>query len=129
MTTPQQANLLVSFMLNHILAALLLAAILGGISVLVYAQFHKDSFDLRFLVTDPQTKQPSVHQLGQITALIISSWGFIVLVLHGQLTEVYFTTYMVAWAGANALNSFLNKRGDQESAREPDRGLDHHGNQ
>src|SRR5271163_4132425 len=107
-------QILVSIMLNHILAFILLFFVIAGIGILVYAQYKKDSFDLRFLVVDPQTKQPSVHQLGQVTALIISSWGFIVLVLHGQLTEVYFTTYMVAWAGANALNTFMNRRDPQQ---------------
>jgi len=103
---------LVQLMTDHILAALLLVAVIGGISILAYAQFRKDSFDLRALVVDPKTQQPSIHQLGQVIALIISSWGFIVLVLHGQLTEVYFTTYMVAWAGANALNTFISRKDD-----------------
>jgi hypothetical protein len=116
---------MVQLMTDHILAALLLVAIIGGISILAYAQFRKDSFDLRALVVDPKTKEPSVHQLGQITALIISSWGFIVLVLHGQLTEVYFTTYMVAWAGANALNAFISRKdsGDLGNSRDEHRDV------
>lgn len=93
----------------NITAVLLLFALVVGILILVYAQLRKDAFDLRSLIIDPQTKQPSIHQLGQISALLISSWGFIVLVLHNQLTEVYFTTYMAVWAGANALDKLLTR--------------------
>jgi hypothetical protein len=118
------AQQLLHALLANTLATLLLLAIISGIGVLVYAQYKKDDFDLRSLVVDPKTKQPSVHQLGQFTALIISSWGFVVLVLHDKLTEVYFTTYMGIWAGANTLDRFLRTRegGDE---RVPDEE-DHH---
>lgn len=104
-------ELLKVFAAVNITAVLLFFALVVGILILVYAQFKKDAFDLRSLIVDPQTKQPSIHQLGQVSALLISSWGFIVLVLHNQLTEVYFTTYMAVWAGANALDKLLT-RGD-----------------
>ena|ERR1700684_3046369 len=114
---------------NHVLAFLLFVAIVGGVGVLVYAQFKHDKFDLRALIVDPKTKQPSIHQLGQVAALGISSWGFIVLVLHGNLTEVYFTTYMGIWAGANALDKFLNRgRSDDGRPRDEPQGSDNRGN-
>ena len=99
----------------NVLASLLLVGILAAIGVLIYAQYRKDDFDLRALVVDPVTKQPSIHQLGQFTALIVSSWGFVVLVLHNALSETYFTTYMAVWAAANSLDRYLTQRGDSRN--------------
>jgi hypothetical protein len=104
------AGALVNALITHTLAALLFIGIFAGIGVLVHAQYTKDNFDLRSLIVDPTTKQPSIHQLGQCIALAISSWALIVLVLNGRLTEAYFTIYMTVWAGANSLDHFLRSR-------------------
>jgi hypothetical protein len=101
---------LLSALVNNTLATLLLLVISAGVGVLIYAQYKKDNFDLRALIVDPVTKQPSIHQLGQFTALVISSWGLVVLVLHDKLTEAYFSIYMAVWAGANTLDRFLTIR-------------------
>lgn len=113
---------LLTVLLSNTLAALLLLAIMCAIGVLIYAQYRKDDFDLRSLVVDPKTGKPSVHQLGQLTALVISSWGLIVLVLHDKLTEVYFTTYMAVWAGSNTLDRLLRTRegGDERVSSDKD---------
>src|SRR5882672_377499 len=109
---------LLTALANNTLATLLLLAIIAGVGVLVYAQYRKDNFDLRALIVDPVTKQPSIHQIGQLTALVISSWGLTVLVLHDKLTEAYFSIYMAVWAGANTLDRFLTLRDGN--------GKDHH---
>jgi hypothetical protein len=36
-------------------------------------------------------------------AFLVSSWGFVALVLAGKLTEFYFLGYMSAWIGARFL--------------------------
>jgi predicted signal transduction protein with EAL and GGDEF domain len=117
----EMRQLLLALLANS-LATLLLLAIICSIGVLIYAQYRKDDFDLRSLVVDPKTNRPSVHQLGQLTALVISSWGLVVLVLHDKLTEVYFTTYMAVWAGSNTLDRLLRTReGGDERVRDDDR--------
>jgi hypothetical protein len=116
---------LLAALVNNTLATLLLVIIAAGVGVLIYAQYKKDNFDLRALIVDPVTKQPSIHQLGQFTALVISSWGLIVLVLHDKLTEAYFSIYMAVWAGANTLDRFLTIR--DENGKHNDGGGDRDG--
>lgn len=77
---------------------------------LYYAQLKKDIFDLRFLIYDAGTKQPSLHSVGQLIALLVSSWGFVYLTLHDKLSEMYFMGYMSAWAAASAVNKFLDNK-------------------
>ena len=91
--------------------SLLLVFIILAI-LLVYIQCKKDALDLRWLILDETTKQPSIHKIGQGLALAVSTWGFIELTLKGSLTEFYFTGYISVWVGSVAIDKFLaNKDG------------------
>ena len=68
------------------------------------AQIKKDAFDLRDLLVDENTGRVSIYKLGQLIALLLSSWGFIYLTLHDKLSESYFGLYMATWAGAHVLS-------------------------
>jgi hypothetical protein len=54
----------------------------------------------------------SLFRAGQATALIISSWAFIILVQQGTLTEYYFYGYMGIWSGVNLARNLLGKAPD-----------------
>lgn len=76
---------------------ILLIIILSIISILLFkAQNKNDSFDLRSVITD-EFNRVSLSKLGQLFALLVSTWGFIVLVHNDKLTEWYFTSYMAIW--------------------------------
>lgn len=99
-------------LLNNPMAAALMLMIALAFVVLWVIQARKDNFDLRWLITDEQTKQPSLHKFGQLVALAISSWGFVYQALQGHLTEWYFTSYMVAWAATEVANRYISSRSD-----------------
>lgn len=55
----------------------------------------------------------SVFQLGVITALLISSWGFVVLILSDKMTEWYFTIYMTVLVVGKLANNAISVKNDQ----------------
>lgn len=57
----------------------------------------------------------SLYRAGQATALIVSSWAFIVLVQQDKLTEYYFYGYMGVWSGINLAKNLLGKAPDAGS--------------
>jgi hypothetical protein len=77
-------------------------------AILVYTQIKHDNFDLRYLISDDQ-RRPSLHKIGQLTALIVSTWAFVYLVLHDKLTETFYTVYMGIWASVTVLNKWADK--------------------
>lgn len=104
-------------LLNNPMAIVLFVLIVGAFAILLVVQARKDSYDLRWLITDENTKQPSLHKFGQLVALVISSWGFVYQAVHDHLTEWYFTAYMVAWAAAEVANRYISAK--NESAPDP----------
>lgn len=88
-------------------------------TVLVSAWFWQRNpsikFDLLDLISDSETGKLSLFKTGQLVALLTSTWGFIALTRAGTLSEVYFLTYMAAWAGANIANKALDARKPPET--------------
>lgn len=82
--------------------------ILVTVGTFIYLHTKQDSLDLRWLILDAHGR-PYLPRIGQVAALIISSWGFVVLVLNGTLTETYFIGYMTVWSGNAALESYFSK--------------------
>lgn len=102
---------LLSLIAQNPMAVALLVIVLIAIIILWAIQRTKDNFDLRALITDEQTKQPSIHKLGQLTALVMSTWLLVYLALQNRMDSVYFTTYMGIWAAAQAINQWTSGRG------------------
>jgi hypothetical protein len=50
----------------------------------------------------------SSFKVGQATALVVSTWGFVVLVQQDKLTEWYYTAYMTVWAGVSLAKNMFN---------------------
>lgn len=80
------------------------------IVVMAYLQMKHDPLDLRWLILD-RPHRPSATKIAQLIALIVSTWGFVVLTLSNALTETYFIGYMCAWSGSAALDAYFNKGG------------------
>lgn len=84
--------------------------ILLGIVTALFVIFYKvqhapNDFDLKEILIDPDAgNKVSISRFGQLIALIISSWGFVYLVLHNQLTEMYFIGYLTVWTGSTLLS-------------------------
>ncbi len=96
--------------IDHLLLASLAAALgLWGVLLLTWHR-AADEFDLRWSVVDATTGKVSLFKLGQLAALIVSTWGFVVLIERDKMTEFYFVGYMLAWSGANILNKWVERK-------------------
>lgn len=89
---------------------ILLAIVISVLVLLSAWQLKPDAFDLRHIIVDSKTNRASLFKVGQVTALIVSSWGFATLVQQGRITEWYFTGYMITWAGANLAKKFIDTK-------------------
>lgn len=101
---------------------LVLAAILGLVVLALVAvtRDQRNCVSLLQLVVEARTGRLSLSRVGQLVALIVSSWGFVALVRADKLTEWYFSSYMIAWAGARLASQFLDTKkaaGDLADAR------------
>lgn len=95
------------------LANLYLAALVPIVTLCAWVLFrwqrsHPD-FDLSDLLTGDNGRV-SLSKFGQVSALVVSTWGFIVLVQQGKLSETYFFGYMTVWTGAKLIQSAIDKR-------------------
>jgi hypothetical protein len=70
-----------------------------------------DSFDLRKIIVDAGG-DVSLAKIGQIVALLVSTWVLIHETRAGKMTEWLFTGYMLAWAGANLISKAIDKKAD-----------------
>ena len=70
---------------------------------------------LRFLL-DKGTEFPSLGRQGQYTALLVSTWGFVTLILSDKLTEFYFVGYIATWTTAQGISALLKIKGQQAGA-------------
>lgn len=85
------------------------ALVLGVLLVLFIAYREQrdpaNTFDVVDLVSE--NGKLSLNKTAQFGAFLISSWGFIYLTVHSSLTEWFYTSYMVAWAGAAVANNWI----------------------
>ena len=90
-------------------------ALFSVAGVLILYAWHRssDDFDLRHLVVDSKTQRVSLMKCGQLFALLVSTWGFVVLVGRDKMTEFYFIGYMTAWSGANLLHKLIDSKGKE----------------
>lgn len=74
--------------------------------LLVWHIREDTAFDLRTaLMVDDKF---SLYKVGQLLALLTSTWIIIYQTRHGQLTDWLFTGYMLAWSGANLFSKYLD---------------------
>ena len=93
---------------NLSLIALLAVALFAALLIHSWQKSHPE-FDLADLLTGDNGKV-SLSKFGQVSALIVSTWGFVVLVQTGKLTEFYFIGYMTVWTGAKLIQSGIDKK-------------------
>ena len=90
-----------------------------GLGLAILWNFHRDranQVDLKDLIChDGQLNEVKVTRFG---AFVVSTWGFVYLILDGHFSEWYFGGYMAAWCGNALLNKYLTNR---ESAATPPR--------
>lgn len=87
---------------------MLLALVLVALLVLFRWQRSHPQFDLADLLIGDNGKV-SLKKFGQVSALAVSTWAFVVLVQQGKLTEFYFIGYMTVWAGLQLVQAKIDK--------------------
>jgi hypothetical protein len=87
-----------------------LLILLAGLLAYRADRSSKSSFRLEDLVLDTKTGLASLSKLGQFTALSVSTWGFAYLTISGHLTEWFYSTYMMAWVGANLGHKWIDQK-------------------
>lgn len=92
---------------NLALIVLLAVALCAALLLRHWQHSHPD-FDLSDLLTGDNGRV-SLSKFGQVAALVVSTWGFVVLVEQGKLTETYFLGYMTVWTGSKLIQSRIDK--------------------
>jgi hypothetical protein len=105
----------VKYFIDNVDTVILITGVLLFLIILVV--WHKDEsrFDLKEIIVDTETNTVSLYKLGQVLALLISTWVLIHETRNGRLNEYLFSLYMFAWAGANSLNKYIDNKGKSET--------------
>ena len=103
----------------EVISAVLFASGLCLVGLQLY-RWHKEpgGFDLRDLLTDKGSNRLSLARTGQLIALGVSTWALVNETVTGRLTEWLFTSYMLAWVGAQ-LGSLAFKATGKLDQKEP----------
>ena len=84
--------------------------IVVGLLLFVLYAWHKDSeskIDLKDLIcTDNKLDEKKFVRFG---AWIVSTWGFVYLIVEERFSEWYFMGYMAAWVGNAIFDKYLNR--------------------
>ena len=94
------------------MALLLLILIVGVVAALLKLHFNQnDRLDLEELVlTNDKIDEQKFMRFG---AWIISTWGFVYLVVMGNLTEWYFVGYIGVWVSNAIFDKYLTSKNQQ----------------
>ena len=94
------------------MALLLLILIIGVVAALLKLHFNDhDRLDLEELVlTNDKIDEQKFMRFG---AWIISTWGFVYLIVVGNLTEWYFVGYIGVWVSNAIFDKYLNNKNQQ----------------
>lgn len=94
----------------HISMGMVLGIVVFFLLVILYL-WHKDSkskIDLKDLICkDNKLDEKKFTRLG---AWIVSTWGFVYLILSNKFTEWYFTGYMAIWVGNAIVDKYLSSK-------------------
>jgi len=106
------------YLATNTMDLVLVLMVAAFIVILLKIQKTKDNYDLRSVISD-DSGQPSIHKIGQLVALLLSTWMLVFLALHNQMTEGYFGTYMGIWAAAQAADKWLGRAVDKSEDNSP----------
>lgn len=94
----------------HVSMSVVLAMVVVFLIAILWV-WHRDSnskVDLKDLICiDGQLDEKKFTRFG---AWIVSTWGFVYLMLDGKFTEWYFTGYMAIWVGNVIVDKYVNNK-------------------
>lgn len=97
-----------------------LYVILALVALLIFSWLRRENADSKspinftdLIITNGKLNERKVVRMG---TWIVSTWGFIFLIINGGLTEWYYIGYMGTWVANALIGSAINKKGvNQES--------------
>lgn len=100
---------------NHSMNVILGIVFIIAIMIAWNIQRDKNNqIDLKDLVcVDGQINEAKFMRF---TAFVVSTWGFVYLIVDQRFSEWYFAGYMTAWAGNALLNKWLNLKEQSASS-------------
>lgn len=89
--------------------------VIMGLGVLIFALImwniqrdHSNKVDIKDLVcTNGELDE---KKFMRFTAFVVSTWGFVYLIVDQRFSEWYFTGYMAMWAGNALLDKWLSNK-------------------
>ena len=89
----------------------LVIAIVVILAVLIIWNFQRDrdnKVDIKDLIcTDGKINS---NKFMRFTAFVVSTWGFIYLIVDQRFSEWYFAGYMATWTGSALLSKWIDSR-------------------
>ena len=56
-------------------------------------------------------------KFSRFVAFLVSTWGFVYLILDQRFSEWYFVGYMAAWTGNALFNKWLGRKSEQSASQ------------
>jgi len=110
-------EVLVAMQANHYMNLIIIIVALVAVLIAWNIQRDKDNqVDLKDLVcTDGRLNEAKFMRF---TTFVVSTWGFVYLIVDQRFSEWYFAGYMAAWTGNALVNKWLTIK-EQSSAPLP----------
>lgn len=106
-------------LLSYFLYSLYLFVCVGFVGILY--SIHKNSqtkLNATSIIVDKNTGEVSLSKIGQLVALVTSTWIVFYLTVTKNITEGYLGLYIATWAASNSINGWLKvKAGTTEISR------------
>ena len=115
----QVSEFLNLFNAENIMGLLLFILIATSLLFIIKLHFNKDDdINLEDLV---KTKRKiDGDKLFRVGAWVVSTWGFVYLLVLGKLTEWYFVGYIGVWVSNAIFDKYFNSKQDEEDDRRYD---------
>jgi hypothetical protein len=85
-------------------------AVISSILLVSWWHYKRDvRFDIKDIIVDTSTGKVSLYKIGQVVALIISTWIIIHETKNNRLSEWLFLSYMAIWSGTNLAKAIIEK--------------------
>jgi len=112
------AEILQNLQPNTAMNTILVMVALIFVMIIWNIQRDKDNqVDVKDLIcTNGQLNE---HKFMRFTAFVVSTWGFVYLIVDQRFSEWYFAGYMATWTGSALLNKWLNAKSNTSADKEP----------
>lgn len=102
--------------------SLVVLVVMSLLVVSVVWSWHRNkdnNFHLQQVLVDNTSGKISIEKVGFMTALAISTWGFVALILRDKINEWYVGLYIMAFVAGRFGSSWLSVKKELSNAANP----------